>query len=257
MLMTEKYSIVRRLMLLEEKTKEQGLENNEKLVAVEDELEDIPDGFLSQLEKAVEEDIEKMEEQPVGDEAVGMMIAAAILSGPMIMKGIKYMAKKMAQGLKELGINEAGEDVWWTGLPMDDEDCWYHKWHHFYEATSEKIGTLILKLFGNSNPSDKQIKAAGACVFLTACTVMGVMSFGGLMGAIKSHEMWKVCGETLLTCIEYGEVMMLLNTICAVAMGVEINAHAEEHGIVASNSDVLKSIIAGDPNVAREATADE
>ena len=234
MLITEKYSIVQRLLLLEEKTKEEGLDNNEKLVAVEDELEDIPDGFFSKLEKAVEEDLENMEEQPAGDEGVGLMIAAAILSGPMIMKGIKYIAKKMAQGLKELGINDAGEDVWWTGLPMDDPDCWYHKWHHFYEATSEKIGGLILKLFGNDNPSDTQIKQAGNVVFMTACIVMGVMSFGGLMGAIKSHELWKVCGEGILACIEYGEVMMLLNTICAVAMGVNIDQHAKDHGIESS-----------------------
>ncbi len=228
--MTEKYSIVHRLILLEEKTKEQGIENNEELAAVEAELEDIPNGFFSQLEKAVEQDIES-QEQPVGDEAAGAMIAAAILSGPMIMKGIKWMSKKMAKGLENIGLNDAGEDVWWTGLPMDDPDCWYHKWHHFYEASSEKIGTLILKIFGHDNPTDTQIKQAGNLVFMAACITMGVMSFGGLLGAIKSHELWKVCGESLLACIEYGEVMMLLNTICAVAMGVNIDQHAKDHGI--------------------------
>ncbi len=234
MLMTEKYSIVHRLILLEEKSKEQGMENNEELVAVEEELEEIPNGFFSQIEKAVEKDIENMEEQPVGDEGYGVMIAAAILSGPMILKGIKFMSKKMAQGLEKVGLNDAGEDVWWTGLPMDDPDCWYHKWHHFYEAGSEKIGMLIMKLFGHDNPTDTQIKQAGNVVFMTACIIMGVMSFGGLMGAIKSHELWKVCGESILACIEYGEVMMLLNTICAVAMGGNIDQHAKDHGIESS-----------------------
>lgn len=224
-------SLVQQLILLEQEDKQRGLENNEELVAVEDELEEIPGGFFSKLEKAVERDIENMEEQPVGDEGYGVMIAAAILSGPMIMKGIKYMSKKMAQGLQSIGLNDAGEDVWWTGLAMNDPNCWYVKWHHFYEHSCEKIGTLIMKLFGNDNPTDREIKQAGNVVFMTACIIMGVMSFGGLMGAIKSHELWKTCGEAILSCIEYGEVMMLLNTICAVAMGANIDQHAKDHGI--------------------------
>ena len=236
MLMTESQlrMIIRNSILQEQNKKEEGLENNEELVAVEDELEELPAGFLSQLEKAVEQDVETLENQPVGDESLVVMGAAAVISGPIILKGLKWIAKQIAKGLQKIGLNDAGEDVWWTGLPLDDHNCWYHKWHEFYQENCEAFGYNILLLFGNKNPTEAQIKQAGNVTFLGCCIIMGTMSFGGLMHALHSHSLWSICGETILSCIEYGEVMMLLNTICAIAMGKNIKDHAEEHGIDAS-----------------------
>lgn len=232
MLMTESQlrTIVRKFILSEAGGK-QGLDNNEILASVEAELEKVPRGFISKIEKAVKEDIKTMDEEPLGDEAVVMMGAAAIASGPMILKGLKWIAKQMANGLESIGLNDQGEDVWWTGLPLDDHDCWYHKWHHFYQSNCEAFGSLILKLFGNEKPSNIQVTQAGNVVFLTCCIILGLFSFKGLLHALHGHELWSICGETILSCIEYGEVMMLLNTICAIAMGVDVMEHADEHGV--------------------------
>ena len=234
MLLTESQlrEIIRKSILFETNKKVEGAENNKELASVEDELKELPSGFLSKLEKAIDQDVETLEEeQPVGDESLLVMGAAALVSGPMILKGLKWIAKQIAKGLNKIGLNDAGEDVWWTGLPLDDPNCWYHKWHHFYQDNCETFGVLILKLFGNKNPTATQRKQAGNVVFLTCCIIMGLMSFGGLMHALHDHALWAACGETILSCIEYGEVMMLLNTICAVAMGIDPHKHAEDHGI--------------------------
>ena len=228
---TELRKIIIQSILLENKNKQVGLENNEELSSVEDELQELPSGFLSKLEAIVDKDIQRMEEEPIGDESFVVTGMALLVSGPVILKGLKWIAKQIAKGLQKIGLNDAGEDVWWTGLPLDDHNCWYHKWHEFYQGNCEAFGTLILKLFGNSNPSETQIKQAGNVVFLTICIIMGVMSFGELLHALHSHHLWMACGETILSCIEYGEVMYLLSTICAIAMGQDVQSHAEEHGI--------------------------
>ena len=221
MLMTERQllMIIRNSILLEEQRKEEGKENNEDLASVVDDLKELPANFLSKVEKAVEKDVESTEDQPMGDEAALIMATAALVSGPMILKGLKWIAKQIAKGLGKLGLNDAGEDAWWTGLPLDDPNCWYNKWQHFYQDNCEVFGTLILKLGGVDEPTDYQKKQAGNVVFLTCCIIMGVMSFGGLMHALHDHQLWSICGEATLSCIEYGEVVMLLNTICAVALG--------------------------------------
>ena len=209
MLMTESQLrlIIKHSIILEEKKKkEDAAENNEELTAVVEELEELPGGFMSKLNKAVQEDIESIEEQPVGDEAVFVLGAAA-------------------------GLNDAGEDVWWTGLDMDDPNCWYHKWHHFYQKNCESFGALILKLFGNKDPSTEQIEKAGRAVFLTCTIIMTIMSGAGALHALHDHNLWLICGETIMSCVEYGEVMMILSTICAVAAGHDIHKHAKEHGI--------------------------
>mgnify|MGYP001196421506 CR=1 FL=1 len=233
MLMTESQlrTIIRHSILLENQNKKQGLENNEVLVAVEPELEELPAGFLSKLESIIDKDVQELQDQPVGDEALIMMGAAALVSGPVILKGLKWIAKQIAKGLQKIGLNDAGEDVWWTGLAMDDPNCWYHKWHHFYQDNCEAFGVLILKLFGNDNPTPGQRRQAGNVVFLTCCIIMAVLSFGGLLHALHDHNLWAACGETILSCIETGEVLYLLSTICAVAMGKDVQEHAEEHGI--------------------------
>ena len=226
--------IIRQSILLEEKKKEEGLENNEELSMVTDELEEVPAAFFSKLEKAVDKDVEELEEQPMGDEGLIVFGAAMIISGPIILKGLKWIAKKLAKGLQKIGLNDAGEDVWWTGLDMDDPNCWYHKWHHFYQENCEAFGELILKLFGNDNPSDEQIKQAGNVVFLVCVIMMAGLSGAGALHALHDHNLWLTCGETLMTCIESGEVAMLLNVIAAVAMGKNIADHAEEHGVESS-----------------------
>ena len=233
MLMTESQlrSIVKRLIILEEKQEKEGTENNEDLVSVVEELEEIPGGFFSKLENIVDKDIENAEEQPIGDESLIILAASTLVSGPMILKGIKWMAKKMAAGLQSLGLNDAGEEVWWTGLSIDDPECWYHKWHHFYQDNCEAMGKLILKLFGNSEPTEREITQAGNAVFLSCVIAMGLMSGAGVLHALHDHKLWLTCGETLISCIEYGEIMMLLNTICAVALGQDIAKHADNHGV--------------------------
>ena len=234
MLMTESQLrlIIKHSIILEEKKKkEDAAENNEELTAVVEELEELPGGFMSKLNKAVQEDIESIEEQPVGDEAVFVLGAAALVSGPLLLQGMKWIAKKLAKGLKSAGLNDAGEDVWWTGLDMDDPNCWYHKWHHFYQKNCESFGALILKLFGNKDPSTEQIEKAGRAVFLTCTIIMTIMSGAGALHALHDHNLWLICGETIMSCVEYGEVMMILSTICAVAAGHDIHKHAKEHGI--------------------------
>lgn len=233
MLMTESQlrMIIKRSIILEEKNKEVAAENNEDLSDVVEELEEMPAGFFSNLEKIVDKDVKNAEEQPVGDEALLILAASTIMSGPMIMKGIKWIAKKMAAGLKKIGLNDAGEDVWWTGLPMDDPNCWYHKWHHFYQDNCESMGELILKLFGNKEPTEREITQAGNVVFLTCVIVMSILSGAGVLHALHDHKLWLTCGETIISCIETTEVLMLLNTICAVALGQDIAQHADEHGI--------------------------
>ncbi len=234
MLMTESQlrMIIKKSIILEEKNKkEDAAENNEDLTAVVEELEEMPAGFFSKLETIVDKDVKNAEEQPMGDESLIILAASTLVSGPIIMKGIKWIAKKMAAGLQKLGLNDAGEDVWWTGLAMDDPNCWYHKWHHFYQSNCEAMGKLILKLFGNSEPTEREIHQAGNVVFLTCVIVMGIMSGAGVLHALHDHKFWLTCGETLISCIESTEVLMLLSTICAVAMGHDINKHAEEHGI--------------------------
>jgi len=233
MLLTESKlrKIIKRAILLNENKKSKGLENNEELSSIESELEELPSGFISKLNKAVEEDIRNVEEQPVGDEGFFVLGAAALVSGPMLLQGMKWIAKKLAKGLQSAGLNDSGEDVWWTGLDMDDPNCWYHKWHHFYQENCESFGTLILKLFGNKDPSAEQIKKAGSLVFLTCTIIMAMMSGAGALHALHDHNLWLTCGETIMTCIESAEVLMLLNTICAVALGKDIADHAAEHGI--------------------------
>lgn len=226
---TQLRQIIQRSILLEEKEK-QGLENNEELSAVEDELEEIPASFFSKLEKVVEKDVENIEEQPAGDEGLFVLGAAALISGPIILKGFKWIAKKLAAGLQKVGLNDAGEDVWWTGLDMDDHNCWYHKWHHFYQDNCEAFGELILKLFGNENPSDEQIKQAGNVVFLVCVIIMATMSGAGALHALHEHHLWLTCGEAIMTCIESAEVVELLGIVAAVALGKSLQDHAEEHG---------------------------
>lgn len=233
MLMTESQlrMIIKRSIILEEKNKEKAYENNEDLTAVVEELEEIPAGFFSKLEKIVDKDVKNAEEQPMGDEAFLVLAASTLVSGPIIMKGIKWIAKKIAAGLQKVGLNDAGENAWWTGLSMDDPNCWYHKWHHFYQDNCESMGELILKLFGNKEPTEKEIVQAGNVVFLTCVITMGLLSGAGVMHALHDHNLWLTCGETIISCIEATEVLMLLNTICAVALGHNIAKHADEHGI--------------------------
>ena len=233
MLMTESQlrTIIKKSIILEEKKKEEAAENNEDLTAVVEELEEMPAGFFSKLETIVDKDIKNAEEQPIGDEALLILAASTLVSGPIILKGIKWIAKKMAAGLKKIGLNDAGEDVWWTGLAMDDPNCWYHKWHHFYQDNCESMGELILKLFGNKEPTEAEITQAGNVVFLTCTIVMGLMSGAGVMHALHGHNLWLTCGEALISCIESTEILMLLNTICAVALGQDVARHAKDHGV--------------------------
>ena len=223
--------IIKRSIILEEKNKEAAAENNEGLSDVVEELEEMPAGFFSKLETIVDKDIKNAEEQPVGDESLIILAASTLVSGPIILKGIKWMAKKMAAGLQAIGLNDAGKDAWWTGLSMDDPNCWYHKWHHFYQDNCESMGELILKLFGNKEPTEREIIQAGNVVFLTCVIVMGLMSGAGVLHALHDHKLWLTCGETLISCIETTEILMLLNTICAVALGQDIAKHANDHSI--------------------------
>ena len=223
--------IIKRSIILEEKNKEAAAENNEGLSDVVEELEEMPAGFFSKLETIVDKDIKNAEEQPVGDESLIILAASTLVSGPIILKGIKWMAKKMAAGLQAIGLNDAGKDAWWTGLSMDDPNCWYHKWHHFYQDNCESMGELILKLFGNKEPTEREIAQAGNVVFLTCVIVMGLMSGAGVLHALHDHKLWLTCGETLISCIETTEILMLLSTICAVALGQDIAKHANDHSI--------------------------
>ena len=107
MLMTESQlrTIIRHSILLENQNKKQGLENNEVLVAVEPELEELPAGFLSKLESIIDKDVQELQDQPVGDESLIMMGAAALVSGPVILKGLKWIAKQIAKGLQKIGLS--------------------------------------------------------------------------------------------------------------------------------------------------------
>ena len=92
MLITESQlrRVIRKAIILEEKKTEEGLENNEELASVADELQEVPTAFFSKLEKAIDKDIEDLEEQPVGDEGFIIFGTAMIVSGPLILKGLKW-----------------------------------------------------------------------------------------------------------------------------------------------------------------------
>ena len=216
---TELRSIIRRLIL-------EGEESKEALGKLEDALEDLPEfpmGMLSKIDKTVDQDLEEMEKGHVGDEGLSL-IAGALLSAPMILKCIKWLAKAIGVVLSAGGILFDYED----NAIMYALEKLEHMTHDLYAMVFESIGGAIVKLVTGREPTSSEKKRAGKILNFTVLICVGVWGFKGLMHALHNHDLWLECGETLVGCIGYAEGSMLLIAICDFAQAKQIAAEDAE-----------------------------
>lgn len=228
MLLTERElrSIVQNAILFE------SLENTKAQIgaqidSVADDVKDFPMSFISKIKDAVDKDLEGAE--PLGDEsAVGLAVGAAF-AAPIIFKGFKWMSLQIAKALRAAGFD--------VGLTKDDNIAVYvfHRLekisHDLFETAFEGIAKQVLRLFIDE-PTPNQIHTGAQVVKFVVLLGVFIWGFSGLLHAMQHHEFWMSCGETIVNCIEYGEIMYILSVIGAISQGqYDFKKHAHSHGI--------------------------
>ena len=198
-------------------------EIQEMEVALED-LPEFPTAMLSKIDKAVDHDIEQMENGHAGDEAVGSLIAGAVLSLPIIIKCIKWIAKGIGVILSGGGYFFDYE----SNFVIDGLQSLEETVHHAYEHVFESIGGAIFKLITQRDPTEAEKKHAGKVLNFAILLCVGIWGFQGLLHALHSHHFWLECGEAFLGCIGYGEGVYLLIMICEFAQGKQITLEDAE-----------------------------
>ena len=186
-------------------------------------LPEFPIGMLSKIDKAVEEDLEKLDNGHVGDEGVSL-IAGALLSAPMILKCIKWLAKAIGAVLSGGGFLFDYED----NAAIYALERLEHITHDLYEMVFAAIGGAIVKLISGREPTDSEKKHAGKVLNFVLLVCVGIWGFKGLMHAIHSHELWLECGETIVGCIGFAEGSILLVAIADFAMARQISIEDAE-----------------------------
>lgn len=221
MILTERQlrSMVRSLIIEGEESKAEI----EQMEAALESLPEFPMGMLSKIDKAVEEDLEKLDNDHVGDEGVSL-IAGALLSAPMILKCIKWIAKGIGAVLSGGGFLFDYEDNAITYALEKLE----HMTHDLYAMVFEAIGGAIVKLVTGREPTSSEKKHAGKVLNFVVLICVGIWGFKGLMHALHNHELWLECGETIVGCIGYAEGSMLLVAIADFALAKQISAEDAE-----------------------------
>ena len=228
MLMTESVlrKIIQDVILIESQENIKGTVSNQ-IDSSEDMVKDFPMSFISQIKDAVDQDLEGT--QPLGDESVLGLAAGATLAAPIIFKGLKWMSIQIAKALQATGFD--------VGVTKDDNIAVFvlHKLekmsHDLFETAFEAIGKQVLRLFIDE-PTPEQVHTAAQVVKFIVLIGVFIWGFSGLMHALHHHQFWMTCGETIVNCIEYGEIMYVLSVIGAISQGhYDFKKHANSHGI--------------------------
>jgi len=214
-------------VILFEAVENEKKEVDKQMSSVSDNVKDFPMSFISKIEAAVDKDLE--ESEPLGDESALGLAVGASFAAPLIFKGFKLMSIEIAKALKLAGFD--------VGITKDDNLA-VHVFarleqvsHDLFEAAFEGIGKQVLRLFIDE-PTSKQIKVAAEVVKFVVLIGVFLWGFTGLMHAMHNHEFWMTCGETIVNCIEYGEIMYILSIIGAMAQGTyNFEKHAHDNDI--------------------------
>ena len=219
-------SVIKNVILLEA-TENIKAEIDKQMEVAADTADDFPMSFISKIEAAVDKDLEGAE--PLGDESAAGLAVGAAFAAPMIFKGLKLMSIQIAKALKMAGFD--------VGVTKDDNIA-VHVFasleklsHDLLEGAFEGIAKQVLRLFID-DPTPKQVHIAAQVVKFIVLLGVFIWGFTGLLHAMHNHEFWMTCGETIVNCIEYGEIMYILCVIGAMSQGnYDFEKYAEEHGI--------------------------
>lgn len=217
MLMTEKQlrSIIQRLII--EGSESEATEEADRLEIALGDLPEFPMGMISKIDQAVDKDLENMDTGHAGDEGLSLL-AGALLSAPIILKCIKWLAKAIGAVLSGGGFLFDYEDNAIIHVFERLEELT----HDLYSIVFEAIGAGIYKLVTGEELSEAGRKKAGKIVHFVVLVAVGIWGFTGLLHAMHHHQLWLECGETIVGCIGYGEGTYLMIAIAEFLQGKDI-----------------------------------